>query len=248
MLNYRMVRMFDSTTKVETACPDSKMINPILPRRWMQLFSGNRLYRFSDMVGAKDFLSFYGMIMSWWTYPSRVIKNVEEPTMFFDKQQDDTVTELDVYQKMMLADLLTYLPDDILAKVDRASMSVGLETRVPLLDHRVIEFAWKIPTYMKIKDGRWKRILTNVLYRYVPEKLVERDKMGFSVPIDTWLRGLLRDWAEQLLSKDRFEQEGFFDPQAIRDIWMTDLLRQRSLGSLLWPILMFQAWLDRWFK
>jgi len=224
------------------------MIKPILPRQWTQLFSGERLYRFADMVGAKDFMSFYRMIMSWWTYPSRAFKNAEEPTTFFDKQQDDTVAGLDAYQEMMLADLITYLPDDILTKVDRASMSIGLEIRVPLLDHRVIEFAWKIPTYMKIRDGRGKRILTNVLHRYVPNDLVQRDKMGFSVPIDTWLRGPLRDWAEHLLSMDRLEREGFFNHREIRDIWMNHLTGQRSLGPLLWPILMFQAWLDRWFK
>ncbi len=224
------------------------VIKPILPRQWAQLFSGERLYRFADMVGAKDFLSFYGMIMSWWICPHRVFKNGEEPTTFFDKPQDNTVAGLDAYQKMMVADLLTYLPDDILTKVDRASMSIGLEIRVPFLDHRVIEFSWKIPTDMKIRDRRWKRILTNVLHRYVPDDLVQRDKMGFSVPIDTWLRGPLRDWAEHLLSMDRLEREGFFNPRAVRDIWMNHLIGQRSLGSLLWPILMFQAWLDKWFK
>jgi asparagine synthase (glutamine-hydrolysing) len=147
---------------------------------------------------------------------------------------------------MMLADQRVYLADDLLAKVDRASMAVSLEIRVPILDHRVVEFSWRLPRSLKIRDGQGKWLLRQVLYRHVPRELVDRPKVGFSVPIDRWLRGPLRPWAEDLLVPCDLERNGALCAKPILSAWQK-YKTGRSRGGLgLWAILMFQAWRQRW--
>jgi asparagine synthase (glutamine-hydrolysing) len=149
----------------------------------------------------------------------------------------------DFFHAMMLADSTTYLPDDILVKVDRASMGVSLESRVPMLDHRVVELAWQMPLRMKVRNGEGKWLLKQLLRRYVPAALHDRPKMGFGMPVGAWISGGMREWAESLLGADRLKQEGFLDAARVRELWSRHLAGRLRAGGDIWRVLMFQAWL-----
>ena len=195
-------------------------------------------YGLSHVSSADDL---YRMLVTIWPQDSYVVNAAQPPPTFFQSNRP-LVAGNNLQHRLMLMDSLTYLPDDILHKVDRASMAVSLETRAPFLDHRVAELAWRLPLHMKIHKGISKRILRTVLYRHVPRALVERPKMGFGVPIDAWLRGPLRDWAEDLLNEKQLREQGYLDAQAIRQKWQEHLSGHRNWPNELWCVLMFQAW------
>lgn len=207
---------------------------------------GYKLNRVSEVLRAETPEILYMELDSDWQEPSAVVIGGKEPQTIFNTQQHWAALP-DFTQWMMYLDTETYLPDDILVKLDRASMGVGLEGRIPLLDHRVVEFAWQLPHSMKIRQSQTKWLLRQVLYRYIPPALIERPKMGFGVPIGNWLRGPLRDWAEALLDERRLQQEGFFNPQPIRQRWTEHLSGVRDWQYSLWNILMFQAWFEHHF-
>lgn len=203
--------------------------------------SPDRLRKLGAMVSSSTAEALYFEFLSHWREPSKVVIGAEEPDHFLGRSANWKISER-LIDNMCFADLSSYLPDDILTKVDRASMAVSLEARVPILDHRVVEFAARLPLHMKVRDGQSKWLLRQVLYRYVPPELLDRPKMGFGVPIDEWLRGPLRDWAEDLLSEERLRREGFFNPAPIRAKWQEHLSGRRRWHYYLWDVLMFQSW------
>lgn len=182
---------------------------------------------------------------SQWMWPADLVPEANEhltaftdPSLYADALNDT--------ERMMYVDLVTYLPEDILTKLDRASMAVSLEARVPLLDYRLVEFAWRLPLEFKIHQGQGKRILQLILSRYVPPRLFERPKMGFGLPLGQWLRGPLRPWAEELLDATELREQGVFNPVPVRQAWMEHLHGKQNRAIELWGILMFQAWQQKW--
>lgn len=216
----------------------------LLPNRLRFASPGDKVHKAAALLAARQPEEIYVRLVSHWEETSSLVLGAEEPaTPITDPSA--WLDCPDFERRMMYLDTITYLPDDVLVKVDRAAMGVGLETRVPLLDHRIVEFAWRLPLSMKIRKDQGKWALRHVLYKYVPREIVERPKMGFGVPIDHWLRGPLREWAEDLLSEDRLRREGFLDPSPVRAKWAEHLSGRRNWQYLLWDVLMFEAWLDR---
>jgi asparagine synthase (glutamine-hydrolysing) len=213
------------------------------PGRFRYAYPGEKLHKLAPILAARHPDDIYRGLTSQWANPASVVLDGSEPaTTVTDRTQWATLP--DFTQRMMFLDLVTYLPDDILVKVDRAAMGVSLETRVPMLDHEVVEFAWRVPLSLKIRHGEGKWLLRQVLYQHVPRALIERPKSGFDVPVGDWLRGPLRSWAEALLSESRLRREGFFEPAVIRQRWDQHLSGRRDWQQALWNVLIFQAWLE----
>lgn len=215
----------------------------LLPPAWKQTSAGDKILKLGEVLKAATPEEVYMRLLSHWQEPTSVVTGSHEPQT---TQRRGAVGLIDrsFIEQMMYVDLVTYLPDDILCKVDRAAMSVSLETRVPYLDHRVVEFAWSLPFEYRVQGGTGKRILRSILGRHVPRDVFERPKMGFGIPIQSWLRGPLRDWAEGLLEPTRMRNEGYFDPTPIRSRWVEHVSGRRDWGYHLWDVLMFQSWLD----
>lgn len=212
----------------------------LAPRELAGGRAGEKLHKLAGLLPAADQAAFHRAMLSYWPDPDRVVLGSQASA-----PADPLAGHHDLWfaERAMLVDTLHYLPDDILAKVDRASMGVSLEARVPLLDHRVFEFAWRLPMAMKISGGQGKQVLRDVLYRHVPAAIIDRPKQGFAVPIGQWLRGELRTWAEALIEPARLRREGYFEPEAIQRCWLEHQSGQRNWDTRLWTVLMFQAWL-----
>jgi asparagine synthase (glutamine-hydrolysing) len=225
--------------------PDQwSMINKALPDRLKIPQFGDKMYKLAALLSA-DQGTIYRRLVSHWETPESLVRGASEPeSLLLDK---NFATEVQgIIERMQLLDTVTYLPDDILTKVDRASMATSLEARVPLLDHRLVEFAWRLPMHMKVRDGKGKWILRQVLYKHVPKALVERPKMGFGVPIGEWLRGPLREWAEALLNETKINDQGYLNYGPIKQKWEEHLSGERNWQYQLWNVLMFQAWYEEW--
>ncbi|MCC7258108.1 MAG: asparagine synthase (glutamine-hydrolyzing) [Gammaproteobacteria bacterium] len=219
------------------------VIGAMRPERWGGRFAGDPLQKLAGMLPAASREDLYHYLGSYWRRPERLVRGAQEPvTVRTDRARWPAFGSF--IEFMMAMDMVAYLPDDILVKVDRASMGVSLEARVPLLDHRVAEFAWQLPLDLKIRDGQRKWLLRQVLYRHVPRQLIDRPKKGFAVPIGTWLRGPLRPWAEELLDEARLRREGYLDPTDIRTRWQEHLSGVCNWHEHLWHVLAFQAWLQ----
>jgi asparagine synthase (glutamine-hydrolysing) len=204
---------------------------------------GDKLHKGAPLLRSESVADLYSGLLSLWRDPGALVIGAIEP-LSQATGAAPPLRGLGAIERMMALDMLGYLPDDILVKVDRAAMAVSLETRVPYLDHHVIEFAWRLPFDFKIRKRETKWILRQLLYRYVPKTLIERPKMGFGIPLGAWLRGPLREWGEALLDERRLRQEGYFHPEPIRRMWQAHLGGAVDEQYRLWGVLMFQSWLE----
>lgn len=231
------------------------LITAVSPDRWTSVLSalpsglqlpqvGDKLHKTASALRAESGDELYRQLASHWN-PQEIMPDAREPRgILFDPEVARDFSDLT--SRMQFLDLVTYLPDNILTKVDRASMAVALEVRVPLIDHRVVELSWRLPRHTMIRNGTSKWILRQVLYRHVPPALIERPKMGFGVPLGDWLRGPLRDWAESLLSESRLRGSGLLNVALVRQYWAEHLAGRRNREHHLWDVLMLEAWRERW--
>ncbi len=201
--------------------------------------ASRQLKKLAALLGAPHAGAFYQQFVSYWKDPASLVVGATVPPTAFDVDRD-----MSLLDQMTLLDSITYLPDDILVKVDRAAMAVSLETRVPMLDHRVFEFARRLPEQYKLRRGQGKWILRQLLYKHVPQSMVDRPKKGFGVPLGVWLRGPLRDWAANLLDPVRLKQQGLFHPAPVQAAWSEHLAGKHDWSAHLWGVLMAQAWID----
>lgn len=214
-----------------------------LPKRLRYLAPGDKVHKLAALLGAKSANEVFLDLISLWKGEDMVLQSKPQLTTATDPSQWPDA--LNFTEFMMYLDARSYLPDDILVKVDRATMGVSLESRAPFLDHRVVDFAWSLPLDFKIHHGQGKWLLRQILYQHVPRELIDRPKMGFGIPIDRWLRGPLRDWAEALLDESRLRKDGYLNAGPIRQKWAEHLSGRRNWQYHLWGVLMFQAWLER---
>jgi asparagine synthase (glutamine-hydrolysing) len=203
-----------------------------------------RLKIIAEVLNGNDIYALYRFACSGWKNPNALVVGAEEVETPFDLTTGFSNRFADDPRSgMMFIDQQAYLPDDILAKVDRAGMGVSLESRIPLLDHHIVEFAWRLPNAIKMHKGEAKWPLRDLLYQHVPQQLVDRPKMGFGVPIDHWLRGSIKEWAEALLDEQRLRKEGYFNPELIRQMWHEHCTHKADWHYTLWYVLIFQQWL-----
>ncbi len=221
-----------------------KALHPLMPGRARRSLSGEKIHKAAGLLSSGSRESFYHRLSSHWEQPQHIAIGAREPASLLNSPHDWPHT--DSFEHWMMAvGTQSYMADDILPKVDRAAMANSLEVRIPMLDHRVIELAWRMPLELKLREGKGKWLLREVLYRHVPRELIERPKKGFSIPLAAWLRGPLRDWADALLDESRLRREGYFYPAPVRQAWRLHLEGKQDSSARLWSVLMFQAWLEK---
>jgi asparagine synthase (glutamine-hydrolysing) len=223
-----------------------QLLEPVLPKSLRTRRAGDQVAKIARIVDAKSADDLYRLLCSIDSTPSDSVIGGQETASWADSEMNAIATRLDPLDRMTLADSLSYLSDDILQKVDRAAMSVSLETRVPFLDRDVVDFASRVPPSMKIRDGRGKWLVRQVLYKHVPAALIDRPKTGFSIPLDQWLRGPLKSWAHDLLAPARLRQQGLFNVKRVELMLHQHMSGRRNHGYWLWNVLMAQAWHDEW--
>jgi asparagine synthase (glutamine-hydrolysing) len=235
-----------SATALRALAPQTwNRLFAFVPASWRPALPGDKLHKITTLLDNPQPDAIYRRLVSQWERPDEIAAAGQEPR---GPLWDPSIARdfPDLVPRMQFLDMITYLPDDILTKVDRATMAVGLEGRVPLLDHRVVAYSWSLPLEFKLRGGRSKWLLRQVLDRYVPRPLIDRPKMGFGVPIDAWLRGPLREWAESLLTPARLASDGFVRVEPVRRAWQEHLEGSRNWQYPLWTVLMLQAWRARW--
>ncbi|HIF31052.1 MAG TPA: asparagine synthase (glutamine-hydrolyzing) [Planctomycetes bacterium] len=220
--------------------PTARCMSYLLPRRLR-----NKALVAAELLPASSGRELYARHFGHWRRPNELVLHGDCPNVFLD-QTDRWELDDGLLEEMMLVDGVTYLADDILVKLDRASMAVGLEARVPLLDHRLVEFAWQLPRSQRWRNGETKWLLRQLVQRHIPKEWLEQPKRGFGVPLAEWLRGPLRDWADHLLAPGRLEGEGFFETRIVQRAWQEHVSGKAEWHYLLWDVLMFQAWLEEW--
>ncbi|MFM8314681.1 MAG: asparagine synthase (glutamine-hydrolyzing), partial [Deltaproteobacteria bacterium] len=220
-----------------------RSVAPALPSHMKISNPGDKLHKLAGVLGAESPENLYQLLVSQWRGELPLL-GIKEPSVLMS-ESEHWLPVSSLAEKMMAVDSKNYLPDDILVKVDRSSMAASMESRIPFLDERVMEFAWRLPMKMKLRSGEGKWILKKLLDLYVPKKLVDRPKQGFGVPIESWLRGPLRDWAEDLLSVKKLNKDGVIDPAPVRKKW-AELMSGKNVQHAVWNVLMYQAWRERW--
>lgn len=234
-----------NATPIKTWDAVGAVIRKLKPDASIPVHLGDKMHKFARVLGmAGESASLYELLLEQWHGADGLVRGARPVS----RLTADTYlwrSDLDLNHRMMLLDTVSYLTGDILVKVDRAAMGVSLESRVPLLDHRIYEFAWRLPMHMKVRDGQGKWLLRQVLYRYVPRELIERPKVGFAVPIGIWLRGPLKEWAESLLEPARLNREGYLDADRVTKIWDEHQRGNRNWQYAIWCVLMFQSWLEK---
>ena len=224
--------------------PESwELLGRMIPGSKKYKYFGDKLHKGANVLTSSTLIDLYLGMVSQINNPLDWVVGGYEPSTIMTGNLS-FLSDLGDVEQMMLLDTISYLPDDILVKVDRSSMGASLEGRVPLLDHRIYEFVWTLPLSYRLREGKTKWPLRQILYKYVPKELIERPKMGFGIPVADWLRGPLREWAESLLGEEKLRREGYFHPHVIRTKWNEHLSGKRNWQSQLWTVLMFQAWLE----
>jgi asparagine synthase (glutamine-hydrolysing) len=242
----RMLAALIKALAPEPANAVGQFVGNFLPGRYRIPRGGDQLAKIGRIIGARSPEHVYELLSSIDDEPTKTVLGGSEPGSWFNEQMASIDQPLDPLDRMTLSDALSYLTDDVLQKVDRAAMSVSLETRVPFLDRDVVEFSCHLPPDMKVRSGEGKWLVRQVLDRFVPRQLIDRPKTGFGIPLDGWLRGPLKSWGSDLLAPERLRRHGWFDPRRIEKTWTEHQSGRRNHGQLLWNILVAQAWSDRW--